>query len=374
MSNETEILSLLKSIDNRLQALEKGRFDFCNMLIQPALSKYTSRKEVNLLCNFEFPHSGKKASFIPVIASNMDTVGTFSMCKVLAKRQMFTTLHKHYTKEEVDAFCASLTDEDFEYFAISTGIGSADYDKMAAILADNPRIQYICVDVANGYMLRLNEFLAQMRESYPDKTIFVGNVVSGDRTKELLQWADVVKVGIGPGSVCTTRQEAGVGRSQALSVIECSKAAQEVGGYVISDGGCNNVGNISQAFVCGADMVMLGGMFSGTDEAEAEILTDKNGKKWLNFHGMSSAEAMEKHYKDFEERMNYRASEGRSIYVAYKGSADTIAQKILGGLRSTITYTGVSGLLDLRKAKYDILSSFNNGINENLAMLSNPQW
>ncbi len=374
MSNDQEILSLLKSIDSRLHYLEHSRFDFCNMLIQPSNSKYTSRKEVNLLCEYNFPHSGKKASFIPVIASNMDTVGTFSMCKVLSKKQMFTTLHKHYTKEEMDNFCASLSDEDFEYFAISTGIGSADYEKTNAILADNPRIQYICVDVANGYMLRLNDFLAELRTRYPDKTIFVGNVVSGDRTKELLQWADVVKVGIGPGSVCTTRQETGVGRSQAISVIDCSKAAKEVGGYIISDGGCNNVGNIAHAFVCGADMVMLGGMFSGTDEAEAEILTDRNGKKWLNFHGMSSEEAMEKHYKDFRERMSYRSGEGRSIFVAYKGPAETIANQILGGLRSTVTYTGVDGLLQLRTAKYEILSSFNNGINENLAALSNPAW
>lgn len=374
MTENTDILSLLRDIDARLKVVERARFDFCNMLIQPAVNNYTSRKEVNLLCDFDFPHSGKKARFIPIMASNMDTVGTFKMCKVLSKRQMFTVLHKHYDTQSIIDFCNSLAEEDFEYFAVSTGIGNSDYDKMQKILSAEPRIQYICVDVANGYMLRLNDFLAQMRQSYPRKTIFVGNVVSQDRTKELLQWADAVKVGIGPGSVCTTRQEAGVGRSQAVSVIDCSQAAQEAGGYIISDGGCNNVGNIAQAFVCGADMVMIGGMFSGTDEAEADILTDKNGKKWLEFHGMSSKEAMEKHYDDFEERMNYRASEGRSIYVAYKGPADVVAQKILGGLRSAITYTGVSGLLQLRTAKYDILSSSNNGINENLASLSNPQW
>lgn len=374
LSSNEDIINILESMKKRLDWLEKGRFDFCNMLIQPALSSYSSRSEVELITEFSFPHSKKKASFIPVMAANMDTVGTFAMCDVLRKYKMFTCLHKHYSKEEITSYCSSLKEEDFEYFAVSTGISRADYEKTMDIVKENPSLNYVCVDVANGYMLKLNEFLAKMREDLPDKTIFVGNLVSGDRTEELLKWADVVKVGIGPGSVCTTRQEAGVGRSQALSVLECAKAAHKVGGYVISDGGCNNVGNIAQAFVCGADMVMMGGMFAGHNECGGDILTDALGKKWLEFHGMSSREAMEKHYADFEERMNYRASEGRSIYVEYKGSVEDTIKKILGGLRSAVTYTGVEGLHGLRNAKYDIMASNNNGINETLLVKSNPVW
>ena len=360
-----------------IKSLLDKPFDFGNMLLLPTENSYKSRKEVDLHVSFSFPHSEKKASFIPVMASNMDTIGTISMATALRKEEMFTCIHKFYEHSQLNNYFSSLKKEDpdaFNYFAISTGISDQDYQKTTALIDKNPEIQYLCIDVANGYMQVLNDFVQKIRKKYPEITIFVGNIVDKDRAKTLVELgADAVKVGIGSGSVCTTRQEAGVGALQASAVIDCAFGLHELGyGYVISDGGCTNAGNISHAFACGADMVMLGGMLAGHKECfddTPQIKQDNNGNHYLSFYGMSSEQAMKNHYKDWEKRMEYRASEGRVLNVPYKGDIAKTVNAILGGMRSAMTYTGKKSLHDLRNASYQIGMN-NNGLNYSLLMKS----
>lgn len=210
----------------------------------------------------------------------------------------------------------------------------------------NSNLKFICIDVANGYSEYFSEFVKQTREAYPDKVIIAGNVVTGEMTEELLlSGADIVKVGIGPGSVCTTRLKTGVGYPQLSAIIECADAAHGLGGQIISDGGCAIPGDIAKAFGAGADFIMLGGMLAGHDESGGEVI-EKAGKKFMKFYGMSSSTAMEKHAGGVAE---YRASEGKTVEIPHRGQVENTLKDILGGLRSTCTYVGASRLKELTK-------------------------
>ena len=207
-------------------------------------------------------------------------------------------------------------------------------------------LKFICIDVANGYSEHFVNFLKQTRKQFPDKVIIAGNVVTGEMVEELLlAGADIIKVGIGPGSVCTTRIKTGVGYPQLSAIIECADAAHGLGGHIISDGGCTTPGDVAKAFGAGSDFVMLGGMLAGHTESGGELL-EINGKKFKQFYGMSSATAMNKHVGGVAE---YRASEGKAVKLPFKGNvADTVLD-ILGGLRSSCTYVGASRLKELTK-------------------------
>ena len=255
-------------------------------------------------------------------------------------------MHKHYSLEDWREFFSNLPNGAENYIAVSTGISEQDSKKLAQIFEINPNLKFICIDVANGYSEHFAEFVKQTRAQYPEKVIIAGNVVTGEMVEELLlSGADIVKVGIGPGSVCTTRVKTGVGYPQLSAIIECADAAHGLGGQIISDGGCTSPGDIAKAFGAGADFVMLGGMLAGHDESGGEMI-EKNGKPFRKFYGMSSATAMEKHVGGVAE---YRASEGKTVEVLYKGSVENTLQDILGGLRSTCTYVGAKRLKELTK-------------------------
>lgn len=272
----------------------------------------------------------------------MDTTGTFEMAKVMAKHKMFTVIHKHYTAEEWSQFAAENKDI-LEHVAASSGTGDTDLGKLRQILDAVP-VQYICIDVANGYSEHFVEFVRACRKEFPTHTIMAGNVVTGEMVEELLlSGADIIKVGIGPGSVCTTRKKTGVGYPQLSAVIECADAAHGLGGHIISDGGCTCPGDFSKAFGAGADFVMAGGMFAGHDESGGEVI-EQNGKKYKMFYGMSSSTAMKKHAGGVAE---YRASEGKTVQIEYRGSVQNIIMDILGGIRSTCTYVGAAKLKEL---------------------------
>jgi GMP reductase len=230
--------------------------------------------------------------------------------------------------------------------AVSSGITEQDSIYLRNVLAACPQLNFICLDVANGYTEYFVQFVKNTRAAYPDKTIIAGNVVTGEMVEELiLAGADIVKVGIGPGSVCTTRIKTGVGYPQLSAVIECSDAAHGLGGHIISDGGCTCSGDVAKAFGAGADFVMLGGMLAGHDESGGEVV-ERDGKKYRAFYGMSSATAMEKHFGGMAD---YRASEGKTVLVPYKGPIQYTIQDILGGLRSSCTYVGAAKLKELSK-------------------------
>lgn len=322
------------------------KLGFKDVMFRPKRSTLKSRSEVNLEREFTFRHTGKKWKGTPVIAANMDTVGTFEMAAELAKDKIITAIHKHYTPEEWTAFLESKPEEIHQYIALSTGTGNADREKIKVILEKHPEIAFLCIDVANGYSEHFVDFVKQARADFPDKIIIAGNVVTGEMVEELLLvGADIIKVGIGPGSVCTTRVKTGVGYPQLSAIIECADAAHGLGGHIIADGGCKVPGDVAKAFGGGADFVMLGGMFAGHDESGGEII-EENGKKFRMFYGMSSKTAMDKHAGGVAE---YRASEGKTVKVHYKGPVAETVRDILGGVRSTCTYVGASTLKELSK-------------------------
>lgn len=322
------------------------KLGFKDVMIRPKRSTLKSRSQVSLERNFNFVNSKKQWSGVPIIAANMDTVGTFEMAIALSKDKIITAVHKHYTLEEWTAFLASQPDSIYDYIALSTGIGIGDEEKIQQIVNAHPKINFLCIDVANGYSEHFVDFVKKMRGFFPDKTIIAGNVVTGEMVEELiLAGADVIKVGIGPGSVCTTRIKTGVGYPQLSAIIECADAAHGLGGHIISDGGCKIPGDIAKAFGGGADFVMLGGMFAGHDESGGEIV-EEDGKKYRLFYGMSSQTAMDKHSGGIAE---YRASEGKTVKVSYKGAVAETVKDILGGVRSTCTYVGAAQLRELSK-------------------------
>ena len=334
--------------------------DFKDVLIRPKRSTLGSRKEVDLSRTYKFKHSGYEWTGVPIIAANMDGVGTLKMAKALAKFDMFTCLTKDHHYYDFDN-----TTPDAKHFAVSTGIRDDDYKYVKIILDTYPNIQFICIDVANGYSEHFGDFVAKVRKEYPNHTIIAGNVVTADMTQELiLRGADIVKVGIGPGSVCTTRIQTGVGYPQLSAIMECADAAHGLGGHIIADGGCVCPGDVAKAFGAGADFVMLGSMLAGTDQGGGDIITKyfqtneyyvmENGKtayvdkvkKFIQFYGMSSKTANDKHFGGLKD---YRSSEGRTVLVPYKGDVSEVVQNILGGLRSTCSYVGAQKLKDLPK-------------------------
>lgn len=322
------------------------KLGFKDVMFRPKRSTLKSRSEVTIEREFTFLHTQKKWSGVPLIAANMDTVGTFEMAEALYKDKIITAVHKHYSVQEWSDFLKDKNDDFYQYIALSTGTGKADDEKIKIILDANPKIQFLCIDVANGYSEHFVEFVKKARQNFPDKIIMAGNVVTGEMVEELiLAGADIIKVGIGPGSVCTTRVKTGVGYPQLSAIIECADAAHGLGGQIIGDGGCKVPGDVAKAFGGGSDFVMLGGMFAGHDESGGELITE-NGKTFRLFYGMSSQTAMDKHSGGVAE---YRASEGKTVKVPYKGPVAETVKDILGGVRSTCTYVGASKLKELSK-------------------------
>jgi GMP reductase len=321
------------------------KLDYKDVLIRPKRSTLTSRSEVAITREFEFRHAKVPYRGIPIIAANMDTIGTFEMARALDRFALSTALHKHYSVDDYVGFFAALERKSAAFFSL--GISAADEDKLRRVMAAAPEtVQYVCIDVANGYHENFVTFVTRIRAAYPQLVIMAGNVVTGEMTEELiLSGADIVKVGIGPGSVCTTRNLTGVGYPQLSAVIECADAAHGLGGHICADGGCTTPGDVAKAFGGGADFVMLGGMFAGHDECGGEIV-ERNGEKLQRFYGMSSRTAMDRYAGGVAE---YRAAEGKEVLVPYRGEVARTAQEILGGVRSACTYVGARRLKELSK-------------------------
>ena len=313
------------------------KLDFKDVLIRPKRSTLSSRKEVDLTRTYKFKHSRADWTGVPVMAANMDGVGTLEMAASLQQHNMFTCTVKSYDEGDFGGI-----DIDFDNFAVSTGTSSGDFNKLKRIFAVYPELKFICIDVANGYQEIFADYVARVREEFPTKTIIAGNVVTADMTQELiLRGADIVKVGIGPGSVCTTRVQTGVGYPQLTAIIECADAAHGLGAHIIGDGGCTCPGDVAKAFGAGADFVMLGGMLAGHDEGGGTV---EDGK--ITFYGMSSDTAMDKHSGGVA---SYRSSEGRTVTVPHKGTVENTVLDLLGGLRSSCTYVGAPSLKQLSK-------------------------
>jgi len=314
-----------------MRIIEDVKLDFNDVLIAPKRSQLTSRKDAELTRSFTFKHSKFRWSGIPIIAANMDHTGTNAMAHVLMEYPMLTALCKFVESTEW-----GWNKNIIRTIGLDQNLDTLPYDSDTA--------PWICLDVANGYTERFCDYVTLMRshEATKNKIIIAGNVCTPEATEQIiLAGADVVKIGIGPGSVCTTRKMTGVGYPQLSATIECADAAHGLGGHIVTDGGCTVPGDIAKAFGAGADFVMLGGMLAGHDECEGEVENDT-----MTFYGMSSDDAQLKYYG---EKKSHRAAEGKKVQVPYRGNvADTI-QDILGGLRSACTYAGARSLKALPK-------------------------
>jgi GMP reductase len=356
-----------------MKIINETKLDFDDVLIKPKRSKLDTRKDVWVYRSFTFPYAKTELSdCCPLVASNMDTTGSFYMADTMSKLKAITCLNKHYEVEQyLDYYRNNLsTLSNFVFY--STGTSDSDLTKLDIVFEATKSFRWstpnICVDVANGYSEKFVKVLSKIRNKYPKSIIMAGNVVTPEMTEELIMHGgvDIVKVGIGSGSVCTTRLKTGIGYPQLSAIIECADAAHGVGGHICSDGGCRTPADICKAFGGGADFVMLGSMLAGTNECDGEwtyeYLADssdlkfwqsidpgyptKTRKKFLKFYGMSSKEAQQKYNEGVAE---YRTSEGRCVEIPYKGTADEVMKDILGGIRSACTYVGSFGIKDLSK-------------------------
>ena len=319
------------------------KLDYSDVLLRPKRSTMGSRKEVDLHRTFKFRNSQQDYNGIPIMAANMDGVGTFKMAEELCKKGMFTCLSKNYQPGDIWDWIGNHVNKPdmVKCTAVSTGITDIDDERIEATLKLSRSIKYVCIDVANGYSERFLDYVARFRDRHPEVVIIAGNVVTADITEELLlKGADIVKVGIGPGSVCTTRIKTGVGYPQLSAVIECADAAHGLGGHIIADGGCSSPGDVVKAFGAGADFVMLGGMFAGCNEGGGDI---EDGK--VKFYGSSTTVAQEEN----GGVQDHRTSEGRIVEIPHKGPVANVVTDILGGLRSGCTYVGANKLKNLSK-------------------------
>ena len=345
------------------------QFDFCDVLIKPRYSNIASRKDVNITRKYNFKWSGKTVQGTGIMNANMGTIGTFKIAKAMLNDGLFTCLHKYHSVNDLLKFYKNLNDDEFNRCFLSIGLKDNGLEKIEQITNEIGEVIPICIDVPNGYIVQVKELVKQIRKKYPDCILMTGNVVTEDIVEDLiLSGADIIKCGISGGAQCITRKITGVGRPQLSTVIECSVAAHNVGGMICSDGGITCAGDIGKAFGGGADFIMIGSLYAGTDEADGEIIKKQifNGeydkidvnniaykiephleeKKFKQFYGMSSTYAQEKFGNG---KPRYRASEGRVTLVPYIGSIKDVNEEFLGGLRSTMTYIGAKNLEDISK-------------------------
>ena len=323
---------------------EDLKLDYSDVLFRPKRSTLSSRKDVDLKRTYKFKYSKNEWTGIPIMAANMDGVGELTVAESLSEFGMITCLTKQHDVNKLKKY--KKLKSIYKNLALSIGIKKEDFERLDKVLKEFSFIKFICVDVANGYSEHFSAFIKSVRDKYPTKTIIAGNVVTADMAQELvLSGADIVKVGIGPGSVCTTRIQTGVGYPQLSAVIECADAAHGLGAHIIADGGCTCPGDVAKGFGGGADFVMLGGMFAGHDEGKGKLVKS-NGTKFIEFYGSSSNTALEKHYGGLSD---YRSSEGKKVQLKYRGKIKDTVLNILGGLRSSCTYVGAPSLKQLSK-------------------------
>jgi GMP reductase len=330
------------------KVINEIKLGFKDVLIQPKRSKLKSRSQVDLIRELKCPHGDFKWQGVPIIAANMDTTGTFEMARSFIKHKMIVAIHKHYTLEDWYEFFESLNEEDKKnmknHVMVSSGTSMKDFEHLKNVIKKFD-INFICIDIANGYSEHLSHFVKKARKEFPDKFIMAGNVVTIDMANQLIfDGASCVKIGIGPGSVCTTRKQTGVGYPQLSAILECSDVHGQ-NGLICGDGGITCPGDAAKAFGAGADFVMVGGLFAGHDESGGACI-EINDKKYVEFYGMSSESAMDKHSGGVAD---YRSSEGKRVLLPYRGSIHNTVKDMLGGIRSTCTYVGADQLKKLSK-------------------------
>jgi len=323
-----------------MKILDDVKLDYSDVLLLPKMSEYSSRSEVNLERTLKFKYSTETWTGVPIMVSNMDTTGTVEMALELQKHKVITCLHKYYTYNGIPP------ELDKNYYAITSGIQENNLNNLYEIM-DKIDPKFICLDVANGYMKKFINICRMIREKYPSKIIIAGNVCTSEGVMDLVMngKVDIVKVGIGNGSCCTTRKQTGIGYPQLSSVIECSDTSHGIDAHIISDGGMQVIGDFAKAYAGGADFVMSGSMFAGHTETNG-VLFEQGDKKFKLFYGMSSTTAMDKYNGGVAK---YKSSEGKTVKIPYKGPVENTIYDIMGGIRSSMTYMGAKKIKDIPK-------------------------
>jgi GMP reductase len=347
------------------QILHEINLDYSDILIRPKMGiNLNSRKDVNLERLFKFKHGQTRTGF-GMFNANMATVGNFAVAKKLLSRGMFATLHKHYSVSDIGDFLNSARQEKVPLDNLFITIGLKNIEDEIQKLKEleskynwkQPR--NICIDAPNFYIQKALDVLARVRKEFSDAVIMAGNIASGDICLKLLDYADIIKCGIGSGSACLTRKQTGCGTPMVSLIVECADIAHSVGGHICADGGIVDVGDIAKAFCLNSDFVMAGGMFAGTDEAEgetiekhfetSEIIDGKHviqTKYFKQYYGMSSEYANNKFAGGMS---NYKTSEGRELLIPYTGAIDRVLQDIKGGIASCCTYIGATSVKHMSK-------------------------
>jgi GMP reductase len=334
-----------------MRILDDVKLDYQDVLLRPKRSTLQSRKEVLLERSFTFYHSPKKWTGVPIMTANMATCGTFEMARIFSKQKMITTFHKYYTIKDYKEFFKTFNSPD--YICYTSGIRTQDIKQLKLMKKNGllEKFSFICLDVPNGYLQVFLLAIQDVRKICPKHIIIAGNVVTNEMTEEIiLAGADIVKIGIGPGSVCTTRRMTGVGYPQLSAVIECADSAHGIAnergvGRIIADGGQQYTSDIAKAFCGGADFSMSGSLFSGFEQSGGETVV-KDGKKYKEYFGSSSNKAMKEYYG---KKDAHRASEGRYALIPHKGDIQDFLQDLMGSLRSTATYIGARQLKEFPK-------------------------
>jgi len=325
-----------------MKILEDVKLDFSDVLLIPKRTQYSSRSEVSLERKIKFKYSPLEWTGIPIMVSNMDTTGTIEMAKEMSKQKIITCLHKYYNYQDIPL------DLNRDYYAVTAGIQDADLENLDEIMK-HIQPKFICLDVANGYMSKFIEKCAEVRAKYPDRIIIAGNICTSEGVLDLVMngKVDIVKVGIGNGSCCTTRKQTGIGMPQLSAIMACSDTAHGIDAHIISDGGIQVNGDFSKAYAGGADFIMSGSMFAGHEESGGELIVDETtNKQYKIFYGMSSKTAMDKYNGGVAK---YRSSEGKTVKIPYRGPVVDTVLEVLGGIRSSITYLGAKSVKDIPK-------------------------
>ena len=323
------------------------KLNFKDVLIVPKSSKINSRKDVILDTKILFPASGINWTGVPIMASNMDNVGTFEMGFALQNFHMTNAVSKFYNK---DAWVKSISNGlDLEFNFITFGLQEiSEIDEIISYILQktNKNIKTIVFDIPNGYIEKFSKIISEARKEFPKLGIIAGNVVTAEGVRLLMDsGADGVKVGIGSGGVCDTTETTGIGYPQLSAAIDCSLEVKKYNGFIVSDGGVKITGDISKAFAAGSGFVMLGSLLAAHKESMAPIIR-KDNKNFRELYGMSSTQAMTKHYGGVAD---YRTSEGKSILVEDRGPVKNTLNKILGAMRSTCTYINAKNIGEIHE-------------------------
>ena len=309
---------------------------------------------------------------IPLISAGMDTVTEGAMAIAMALQGGLGVVHKNMSIQaqasEVanvksvvvpsNATKAAVDDQNRLLCAAAVGVTSDTFERAEALLEAGA--DAIVIDTAHGHSAGVLRKIKEFREHFPKQTLIAGNVATGDATRALFDaGVDVVKVGIGPGSICTTRIVAGVGVPQITAIYDAASAAREYHKPIIADGGIKYSGDVVKALAAGGNAVMLGSMLSGTTEAPGDIFED-NGKKYKRYRGMGSVGAMaqahgssDRYFQGGVNEANKLVPEGIEARVEYKGDVSDVVFQIDGGLRSGMGYCGAANISELiEKAQF----------------------